>query len=119
MKYMGSKNRIAKDILPIILADRKKDQWWVEPFVGGANMIDKVEGYRIGSDLNKYLIALSKEMQKESFQAPIITEKIYKDMKNNPNYYKDWELGFAGFQLSYGSLWYNYSRFIPHYGRYC
>ena len=57
MKYMGSKNRIAKYLLPIILADRKDGQWYVEPFVGGANMIDKVEGNRIGSDVNSYLIA--------------------------------------------------------------
>ena len=49
MQYMGSKNRIAKHILPIMLAERKPDQWWVEPFVGGANMIDKVEGNRIGA----------------------------------------------------------------------
>ena len=44
MKYMGSKNRIAKHILPIILKDRKENQYYVEPFVGGANMIDKVQG---------------------------------------------------------------------------
>lgn len=44
MKYMGSKRRVAKYILPIMLAERKPDQWWVEPFVGGGNMIDKVEG---------------------------------------------------------------------------
>ena len=49
---MGSKNRIAKYILPIILKDRKPDQWYVEPFVGGANMIDKVDGNRIGADFN-------------------------------------------------------------------
>ena len=36
MKYMGSKNRIAKYILPIMLKDRKPNQYWVEPFVGGA-----------------------------------------------------------------------------------
>ena len=56
MKYMGSKNRIAKHILPIILAERKPKQWWVEPFVGGGNMIDKVDGRRIGADSNKYVI---------------------------------------------------------------
>lgn len=53
---MGSKNRIAKHLLPIILKDRKDGQWYVEPFVGGANMIDKVEGNRIGADSNKYVI---------------------------------------------------------------
>lgn len=52
MKYMGSKNRIAKYILPIILKDRKECQWYVEPFVGGCNTIDKVVGNRIGSDIH-------------------------------------------------------------------
>ena len=39
---MGSKNRIAKEILPIMLAHRTPEMAWVEPFVGGANVIDKV-----------------------------------------------------------------------------
>ena len=56
MKYMGSKKRIAKHILPIMLANRKEGQYWVEPFVGGANMIDKVTGNRIGADLNRHCI---------------------------------------------------------------
>ncbi len=56
MKYMGSKARIAKHILPIILKDRKEGQCYVEPFVGGANMIDKVDGLRIGADVNDSLI---------------------------------------------------------------
>ena len=64
MKYMGSKNRIAKHILPIILKDRKENQYYVEPFVGGANMIDKVNGLRIGTDINPYLIELFKGLQK-------------------------------------------------------
>lgn len=36
MKYMGSKNRIAKYILPIMLreAESKEIDTWVEPFVG-------------------------------------------------------------------------------------
>ncbi len=34
MQYMGSKNKIAKHILPIMLAERG-DRVWVEPFVGG------------------------------------------------------------------------------------
>lgn len=56
MKYMGSKNRIAKHILPIMLKDRKDGQVWYEPFVGGANMIDKVDGERSGADFNKSVI---------------------------------------------------------------
>ena len=49
MKYMGSKARHAKEMLPIILKDRKEGQWYVEPFVGGCNMIDKVNGNRLES----------------------------------------------------------------------
>lgn len=41
MKYMGSKNRLAKEIMPIMLKERGQ-RTWVEPFVGGGNMIDKV-----------------------------------------------------------------------------
>jgi Site-specific DNA methylase len=55
MTYMGSKNRIAKEILPIMLKERGQ-RTWVEPFVGGGNMIYKVQGKRIGADINHYLI---------------------------------------------------------------
>ena len=41
MNYMGSKTKVAKKLLPTILANRTPGQWYVEPFVGGANMIDK------------------------------------------------------------------------------
>lgn len=60
MKYMGSKNRIAKHLLPIMLAEAEKHgiTKWIEPFVGGANMIDKVPDSfgRIGYDLNDHAI---------------------------------------------------------------
>ncbi len=60
MKYMGSKNRIAKHLLPIMLAEAEEHgiTTWVEPFVGGANMIDKVpDTYkRVGYDLNDHTI---------------------------------------------------------------
>lgn len=60
MKYMGSKNRIAKHLLPIMLAECEKRgiTKWIEPFVGGANMIDKVPDTfeRIGYDLNDHCI---------------------------------------------------------------
>ena len=60
---MGSKARISKDILPLILKDRKSNQYYVEPFIGGANTISKVDGKRIGSDINPYLIILLKSIQ--------------------------------------------------------
>lgn len=103
---MGSKNRIAKDILPIMLSERRQDQYWVEPFVGGANMIDKVEGNRIGADINPYLIAALVAIRDYSSELPKnnkeFTEYDYKKLKKNDGYkYK----GYAGFAFSYGGKW--------------
>lgn len=111
MKYMGSKRRIAKEILPIILKDRKEGQWYVEPFVGGANMIDKVSGNRIGSDINSYLIALLKYMQTDNFSLPDITEEEYKQIQIYKESYPEWLVGYVGFCLSFGA------KFFGGYGR--
>ena len=57
MKYLGSKNRIAKQILPLMIEGRTNETW-VEPFVGGANIIDKVDGKRIGADKNNVIVKI-------------------------------------------------------------
>lgn len=106
MKYMGSKNRIAKDILPIILHGRKPEQWYVEPFVGGANMIDKVTGSRIGSDINGYLIAALQLISSFPECLPdVVTEADYQKLKLNPETDKA-VAGFVGFSMSFGAKWF-------------
>lgn len=105
MKYMGSKNRHAKHLLPIILKDRGIDQWYVEPFVGGANMIDKVEGKRLAGDNNKYLIDFWKATQEGYIPPEHITEEQYFHAKLN----KDVDTVFtlwAGICCSYGGKWF-------------
>ena len=113
MKYMGSKNRIAKHILPIMLAERTSgDQYWVEPFVGGANMIDKVTGNRIGADANKYVIALLIALR-DGWVPPLYTEEEYLNIKRsldptqNSRFYPDHVVGYAATQLSFGSVWFS------------
>ena len=49
MKYMGSKARFSKEILPIILKDRTADQWSGEPIAGGMNAMLEVTGIRIAN----------------------------------------------------------------------
>lgn len=67
VKYMGSKRRIAKHIIPIMVeaADRAGITKWVEPFVGGANLIDKVPARfeRVGYDLNEHVIYALKDIR--------------------------------------------------------
>lgn len=106
MKYMGSKNRIAKYILPIILEKKHQDQYWVEPFVGGANMIDKVKGKRIGADVNKYvieaLIAIRDYADKLPKDNKEFTEADYNRLRESDSYQFK---GYAGFAYSYGGKW--------------
>jgi len=106
MKYMGSKARIAKYILPIILKDRKEGQWYVEPFVGGANMIDKVDGSRIGADSNYYLIEFLAAMQAGVTLPVGIDLNFYNDVKNNIDKYDPWIVGLVGFCFTYSAKWF-------------
>ncbi|QEP53318.1 hypothetical protein BS46_gp136 [Acinetobacter phage BS46] len=89
MKYMGSKNRIAKHLLPIMLAEAEKHSitTWVEPFVGGANMIDKVpDTYkRVGYDLNDHTIHALIDIRDNVDKLPdTVSEKEYKGYKGLP-----------------------------------
>lgn len=66
MIYQGSKARLKKDILPVLqkCIDDNNIGTYIEPFVGGANIIDSIERCRrIGSDINYELIQLLKYMQ--------------------------------------------------------
>lgn len=89
MKYMGSKNRIAKHLLPIMLAECEKHgiTKWVEPFVGGANMIDKVpESFeRVGYDLNDHVIHALIDIRDNAESFPdSVSEDEYKSYKGLP-----------------------------------
>jgi site-specific DNA-adenine methylase len=104
MQYVGSKNKISKDIAPIIqryITDETVG--YIEPFVGGANLIDKItHSNKIGYDINKYLIALLQYSQNNELP-DTITEEEYNLVKNNKDNYPDWYVGLVGFCGSFGS----------------
>lgn len=111
IKYMGSKNRIAKYIVPIIqsyIDNMPNCNGYWEPFVGGANMIDKIRCYRkCGSDTHPYLIALLKHVQQTTDDLPdTITKEQYDVVKANPNDYPNWYVGLVGFCASYNGKWF-------------
>ena len=45
IKYLGSKSKLSKQIVPIIqeCINKNKVNTYIEPFVGGANIIDKIK----------------------------------------------------------------------------
>ena len=104
MKYMGSKRRIAKEIIPIMLKDRKDGQVFYDLFAGGFNLIDKIPNPRVANDLNKYVIAVFRELQKPNFKFPDhIGETEYKNIQQNKDSYPDWLVGYVGFNLSFAA----------------
>lgn len=101
MKYMGSKARHAKELLPIILKNRKPGQWYVEPFVGGANMIDKVDGPRIASDTQPHLISMWQAVSDGWWTPPqFVSEEDYSEVNAHRKIMP--ETGYIGFALSFG-----------------
>ena len=105
MKYMGGKQKIAKEILQIILKDR---DWraYVEPFVGGCNIIDKVDGNRVGCDINPYLISLWKAVSNGWMPPKEITEIDYLEIRNNKSKFPPELVGYVGFTLSFCGKWF-------------
>jgi DNA adenine methylase len=103
---MGSKNRVAKEILPIMLKNRIPNQYFVEPFVGGSNVIDKVDGNRLASDNNKYLIELYHKLQKGYRPIDFISRKDYYDIKLNKEKYPMEVVALCGILASYNGNWF-------------
>lgn len=110
MRYVGSKNKLSKELAPIIqkYIDKNNIHTYIEPFVGGANMIDKIVcKKRYGFDLHKQLIALLKYTQTNLNDIPDkILEEEYKKVKNNKDEYDDWYLGLVGFCASFGAKYF-------------
>ena len=95
MKYLGSKRRIAKDILPIMLDGMKEGDCFVDAFCGGCNLLDKVPSKfkRIANDKNKYLIAMWARLTRYGWQPPMRINRdiynIYRDEFNKRKFNDD------------------------------
>lgn len=87
IKYMGSKSRIAKDIVPIIqkYIDNNNITTYIEPFAGGCNVIDKIKcENKQANDSNEYLIAFWQALQQGWNLLDIhMTKELYDDIKSN------------------------------------
>lgn len=114
MVYMGSKNRTAKYLIPImnkIIKDNNID-YFFDMCIGGGNLSANKKYHLdvkniIGVDNNKYLIALLKKFQIDKVEYFSITEEEYKYIKKNKEKYDDWYVGYVGFLFSFGGMFFN------------
>lgn len=111
---MGSKAKITKYIVPIIQQkiDESGARYYVEPFAGGCNVIDKIKAeYRIASDSNKYLIALFQHLQDGGGLPEHITREEYNKAREayrtGDNSLQAWYIGAVGFLASYNGRFYD------------
>lgn len=110
MRYVGSKNKLSKEIIPIIqkYIDQVSAESYLEPFVGGANIIDKIKcNKRIGCDIHTELIELLKYIQNPLHDIPDrILEEEYKTVQKNKKDYPQWYVGLVGFCASFGAKYF-------------
>lgn len=81
MKYMGSKDRLAKYLLPVILAKREHRSY-CEPFAGGMNMIQHVPqgAGRYANDNNRFVVAFWLAFLLD-WRPPHVTRAMYEDIR--------------------------------------
>lgn len=120
--YQGSKNRLAKYIIPILnkLIKENNCEVFIDACCGGANIIANTKypivcNKKYGFDNNKYLIALFDKIKFNDLDYIHIDENEYKKVKQDfllgNNTYEDWYYGYVGFLFSYGGLfWGVYAR---------
>ena len=117
MIYQGSKERLSKYILPFIqeCIDANNMQTYVEPFVGGANIIDKVKcHYRVGFDRNHWVITLLKYMREDpslSLAPEDCPFDLYAKVRDSYNKktkeFSDEVKAIVGYFASYGGRFYD------------
>lgn len=108
---MGSKQRHAADLIAVTCANRKQGQCYVEPFVGGGNVICKVpqaQGPRIANDLNWRMVALLDAAGNKGWRPPeVMTRTLWTKIKNKQDDYPPELVAFAATACCFGSSWFS------------
>lgn len=120
MRYQGSKARIAKDIVPILVAAIKDENTtFIDMCCGGCSIVSAMpHKKKVAVDSNPYVISLWDMLKSNIWNGfpcdniPYeITEEQYNSIKqswlNKDFRWPDYIIGYVGNALSYGSAWFN------------
>jgi DNA adenine methylase len=119
VRYMGSKDKYAKHIVPILMLGHNDTKPYVEPFVGGGNLIAKVPAsIRWGNDLAYYAVSLLDAIGNGGYIPPDeVTEKEYQEVKKHPYLYPPEYVGFLAYSCSYaGKFWGGFAKSVDTKG---
>ena len=114
---MGSKEKILHLIDYIFQREHKK-KYFIDPFCGGvcvsAYVLENKKFKVLANDLNHYVIALYKEMlfnnskQISKVWFDWVSREKFIDVRENPNKYPDWYVGYVLTIWSFGNSQKNY-----------
>lgn len=119
MRYLGSKQRFMKSLLPVIMDGVGIGSTFFDCFAGGMNVVCKIPlTKKVAFDTNRYVISLWEHIQKkglENLDLPRdsyeLTKELYEDIRksyiNNDRKYDDYLIGYVATSCSYGSAWFN------------
>lgn len=105
MQYMGGKAKIARRVVEAILADTTRRNRWLEPFVGGGNVLEHAAphfGRSVGMDAHPDLILMWQAVT-DGWSPPDLTKDRYQELRSYP---PSPERGYAGFGASFGGKWF-------------
>lgn len=105
MQYLGGKGRLARKFAPILQKPLVSGARFIEPFVGGFNLVPYVQpDWAICNDNHAGLIRMYQAVQSGEFNPPeSLTEEEYKELKSQ----RDWDnplTAFAAFGCSFGAM---------------
>ncbi len=110
MQYLGGKSRIGKRIATILERLRKPGQPYLEPFIGGANVVVHVTGERAAGDIDEDVVALWKAARDGWCPPRNVSEDEYATAKVDPTIPPHLR-GFIKYACSWGGKpWGGYAR---------
>lgn len=107
---MGSKRRIAKYIVPIMVNEMEQNNvsTFIDAFGGGANLIEFVPNKykRIYNEKNTYIVEFFKKLVSGWIPPSNFSEQDYYNVRDNKDKYPPELVAFAGISCSYGAKWF-------------
>lgn len=106
MQYLGGKSRHSESIKDLILKLRGSRLRYVEPFIGGGSVFEKVSKefkHSYAGDACEDLILLWKELQRGWVPPSVITKEQYQAIRHQPPSALH---AFVGFGCSFGAKWF-------------
>lgn len=105
MQYQGGKFYLKKQLKEFFKTVRRPGQLYVEPFVGGYNSFEDIEGPKLGNDLCPYIIALGNALMAGWLPPSSLSKEEYYEIKANMDSYPKELVAFAAYGCSFGAKW--------------